>query len=166
MLTLPLLSLTSCRDFNKGNCENFEYIIENEVMKIGESQSIYLATNCKRYDGPLFVFSVTNEKVLSFNEQTLTITALAEGAADLVVRFGEFPDVVQTKTIKVVSNEKPIRRGTFYGFREAYDEGLLTDEDLYVIKDEMYNKSLTIDKEIETFVNANLKVSHFSSIAR
>lgn len=102
LFSVPFLFITSCRVFNKGDCSKFEFKIISDVMKIGETHEIYLATSCKRTDGPLFVFTITNEKVLYFNEQTLEITALSVGKSDLVVRFAEFPDVAQVKTITVI----------------------------------------------------------------
>lgn len=42
--------------------------------------------------------------------------------------------------------------GTFYGFSEAYENGLLTFGDLHVIKDEMATSTVTIDREIATVI--------------
>lgn len=104
LFAIPFLSLTSCRDFNKGDCTEFEFIIEKQVMKIDETQKVYLSTTCKISDGSLFVFTIADEKILIFDEQTLTITAIAVGKSDFTVRFTEYPDVVQTKSITVIKS--------------------------------------------------------------
>lgn len=44
------------------------------------------------------------------------------------------------------------QQGTFYSLSEAYRNGLLTVDDLHDIKDEMTNKTLTIDEEIATVI--------------
>lgn len=40
------------------------------------------------------------------------------------------------------------QQGTFHPLREAYREGLLTVDDLHLIKNEMTNKTLTLEDEI------------------
>lgn len=104
LFSIPILCITSCRPFNKGDCTKFELQIISDVMKVGETHKIYLSSSCKETDGPLYTFTATNDKVLSCNEQMLTITALSVGKSDLVVRFAEFPDVIQTKTITVINS--------------------------------------------------------------
>jgi len=99
---LNIFILTGCRYF--GPCSNLEISVEQNVMAVGETQELFFTTNCES-ETPTINWYVDNTSIISCEETTFMITALAVGETYITANLDDYPTYSNSLTITVVQNQ-------------------------------------------------------------
>ena len=97
LLTISIISiclLTSC--VYPKPCKYFNFLIDNNVMKVGQKQQVYLEYAC--YTEFQISYSIDDENIIKFDSETFILTALNVGESEFALRN----ELMNTDSVTIV----------------------------------------------------------------